>query len=82
MAYFMIGRSCSLNKLVLATIKLELLTNLVFSDGIRLVFLGFYRTDTGGKLGRYILVLLFWREPLFSLKGGSWPPFLGVQPPF
>ncbi len=29
------------------------------SVGIRLVFLGFYQTDTGGKLGRYILVLLF-----------------------
>jgi hypothetical protein len=60
----------------------ELLTDLVFLVGIWLVFLGFYQTDTRGKLGRYILVLLFWREPLFSLKGGSLPPFLGAQPPF
>jgi hypothetical protein len=53
-------------------------TVLVFLVGIRLVFLGFYQTDTGGKLGWYIPVLLFWWEPLFSLKEGSWPPFLGA----
>ncbi len=35
---------------------LELYTDLVFLVGIRLVFLGIYQTDTGGKLGRYILV--------------------------
>jgi hypothetical protein len=57
-------------------------TDLVFLVGIWLVFLGNYRTDTGGKLGRYILVLLFWQEPLFSSKGGSRPPFSGAQPPF
>jgi hypothetical protein len=26
--------------------------------------------------------IIFWREPLFSSKGGSWPPFWGAQPPF
>jgi hypothetical protein len=36
---------------------LELYTDLVFSVGIRLVFLGIYLTDTGGKLGRYLSVL-------------------------
>jgi hypothetical protein len=36
---------------------LELGTTLVFLVGIWLVFLGFYRTDTGGKLSRYISVL-------------------------
>ncbi len=60
----------------------ELGTDLVFSVGIRLVFLGFYQTNTGEKLGRYISVLLSWREPLFSSKGGSRPPFWGAQPPF
>ncbi len=36
---------------------LELYTNLVFLAGIWLVFLGIFRTDTGGKLGWYLLVL-------------------------
>jgi hypothetical protein len=40
-------------------------TDSVLLVGIRLVFLGIYQTDTRGKLGRYISVLLFWREPLF-----------------
>ncbi len=62
--------------------SLELYTNSVFSVSIRLIFLGFYRTITGGKLGRYISVLFFWREPLFSSKGGSCPPFWGAKPPF
>ena len=57
------------------TYGLELYTDLVFSVGIQLVFLGIYQTDTAGKLGQYILVLLFWQEPLFSSKGGSLPPF-------
>jgi hypothetical protein len=52
-------------------------TDSVFLVGIWLVFLGtsIYRTDTGGKLGRYISVLFFWREPFFPSNGGSWPPF-------
>ncbi len=66
----------------LCSLKVELGTDSVFLVGIWLVFLGFYQTDTGGKLSRYVLVLLFWREPLFSSKGGSRPPFLGAQPPF
>jgi hypothetical protein len=37
-------------------------TDLVFLVGIWLVFLGIYRTNTKGKLGRYISVLFFWRD--------------------
>jgi hypothetical protein len=44
-----------------ASIQLELLTDSVFLVGIWLVFLGFYQTNTGGKLGRYISVLT-WRN--------------------
>ncbi len=65
----------SRSKVALVALKLELYTNLVFLVGIRLVFLGIYQTDTGGKLGRYISVYFFWREPLFFSKRGSWPPF-------
>jgi hypothetical protein len=36
---------------------LELYTDLVFLVSIRLVFLGTYQTDTGGKLGRYISIV-------------------------
>ncbi len=36
--------------------SIELGTDLGFLVGIRLVFLGFYQTDTKEKLGRYILV--------------------------
>jgi hypothetical protein len=51
--------------------------------GIWLVFLGIYQTDTGGKLGRYILVLCFWWELLFlPLKGGHGPLFEGPNPHF
>ncbi len=60
---------------------LESYINLVFLVGIWLVFLSIYQTDTRGKLGRYIWVF-FLQEPLFSSKGGSWPPFWGAQPPF
>ncbi len=63
--------------------KLELYTDLVFLVG-KPVGNSWYlpnQSDTGGKLGRYIWVLFFWGEPLFSSKGGSWPPFWGVQPP-
>jgi hypothetical protein len=38
------------------SVHIELYTNLVFLVGIWLVFLDIYQTDTGGKLGRYILV--------------------------
>jgi hypothetical protein len=39
-------------------VEIELYTDRVFLVGIRLVFLGNYRTDTGGKLGRYVLSVL------------------------
>jgi hypothetical protein len=55
--------------------QVELYTNLVCLVDIQLVFLGIYQTDTGGKLGRYILVLLFWRKPFFPQKGGHGPLF-------
>jgi hypothetical protein len=61
---------------------LQAYTNLVFLVGIWLVFLSIYQIDTGGKLGRYVSVLFFWWELLFSSKGGSWPPFQGAHPPF
>jgi hypothetical protein len=61
---------------------LELYIDLVFWVGVRLVFLGFYRTDTGGKLGRYIWVLFFWREPIFPQKGCHGPLFEGPSPHF
>jgi hypothetical protein len=37
----------------------ELFTDLGFLVGIRLVFFGFYQTNTGGNFGWYISVLLF-----------------------
>ncbi len=57
-------------------IFVELYTDSVFLVGIWLVFFGIYQTDTGGKLGRYISVFLFWREPLFFLERGVMAPFL------
>jgi hypothetical protein len=45
--------------------QIELYTDLVFLVGIRLVFLGIYQTNTGGKLGRYILYYFFGRNPFF-----------------
>ncbi len=61
---------------------LELYTDLVFLVGIRLVFLGIYWIDTGGKLGRYILVLFFGENPFFPRKGGHGPLFEGPSPHF
>jgi hypothetical protein len=50
-------------------------TDLTFFVGIQLVFPGIYQTDMGGKLGRYVLLLLFSREPLFSPERGVMVPF-------
>ncbi len=58
-----------------ASIKTRVVIKAVFSGRYQLVFLGIYHTDTKGNLGRYILVSFFWREPIFPLKRGHWPPF-------
>jgi hypothetical protein len=49
-------------------IGVELYTNLVFSVGIRLVFLGIYQTKTGEKLSRYLSVLKIGANPFFPSK--------------
>ncbi len=54
---------------------IELYTNSVFSDSIWWVFLCIYRTDTGGKLGQYILVYYFGRNPFFPWRGSHGPLF-------
>ena len=53
---------------------LELHLDSVFQFGISRYFPGILPTDTKGKLGRDVLVLYIWREPLFSLKGRLLPP--------
>ena len=72
----------SRSKVALVALKLELYTNLVFLVGIRLVFLGIYQTDTGGKLGRYISVYFFGGNPFCPRKGGHGPLFEGPSPHF
>jgi hypothetical protein len=57
-----------------------LYTNSVFSVGIRLVFLGIYRTDTGGKLGRYISVFFLAGTPIFLERGVTAPFLRGPAP--
>ncbi len=61
------------------TIILELYIKLVFSGRYRSVFLGIYHTNTKGNLGRFILVSLFWREPLFPSTRGHWPSVWGKK---
>jgi hypothetical protein len=60
---------------VKVVINLELYIELVFSGWYWLVFLGIYHTNTKGNLGQYILVSLFWQEPVFPSKRGHRPPF-------
>jgi hypothetical protein len=52
-------------------------------------FLGFYHTDTEGKLGQYFRYQKFgrspskkWREPPFSKERGAPAPFCTFHPPF
>jgi hypothetical protein len=52
----------------------ELHLDLVFCFGIGRYFPGILPTDTGGKLGWYVLVSYIWREPLFPLL---LPPICG-----
>ncbi len=54
---------------------LELYPDSVFLFGIGRCFLGIFPTDTKGKLGRDVLELYIWQEPLFSLQGRLLPPF-------
>ncbi len=61
---------------------LEFYPDSVFWFGIGRYFPGIFPTNTKGKLGRDILVLYIWREPLFSLKGMLLPPFWWIKPPF
>ena len=68
--------------MVRSTILLELLTKLVFFGRYRSVFLNISHTETDGKLGRYISVSKRGNCPLFSTKGGQWPPFEEHSPPF
>jgi hypothetical protein len=64
--------------------QLELHPDLVFQFGIGWYFLGIFLTNTGGKLGWYVLVSYIWWEPLFpSLLPSFWwtkPPFWGEFP--
>jgi hypothetical protein len=48
----------------------------------RSVFSWYHRTNTKEKLGRYITVLFFSRNPFFPQKGGHGPPFEGPSPHF
>jgi hypothetical protein len=59
---------------------IELYFDLVFSVGIRLVFLGIYRTDTGGNLGQYFGIIFLAGTPFF-LERGVFAPFLRGQAP-
>jgi hypothetical protein len=68
----------NLNNTIPHSVRLvELYPDSVCRFGIGLYFPGIFPTDTEGKLGRdvYVLVLYIWQEPLFSLKGRLLPPF-------
>ncbi len=62
--------------------RLELGTDSVFLVGIRLVFLGFYQTNTGGKLGWYIHfgIIILAGTPFFFKRGVTAPFFRGPAP--
>jgi hypothetical protein len=53
-----------------------------FIFGIWLVFTGIYQTNTGRKLGQYISVLFFGRDPFSPQNGGHGPLFEGPSPHF
>ncbi len=56
---------------------------MVILVGISQYFLGIYHTNTEVNIGWYILVLFFWREPLFFLERGVMAPlFEGPSPLF
>jgi hypothetical protein len=55
--------------------SLELYPISLFWLGIGWYFPGIFPTDTERKLGRDVLVLYIWWEPLLSVKGRLLPPF-------